>query len=226
MIRLKSQKLTLKYAIGEIILIFIGITVAIWFNNWNEARKLKKVEINTLIELKKAFQQDHADIKDNIKGYASRAELYESIIYHLENKIPFNDTLQQELQYMRGITTFLPTMGPYETLKSRGLELISNNELRLKISKIYEYQYTRIVNAESLHHQHRLDYLKPEIIDKLDLSKKLQPLDYKALKNDFKFKQIIYWALLINQDLANAYKWIASEVELLIKDLETEINRL
>ncbi len=31
----------LKYAIGEIILIVIGILIALQINNWNEARKLK-----------------------------------------------------------------------------------------------------------------------------------------------------------------------------------------
>ncbi|WP_262910644.1 hypothetical protein [Psychroserpens luteolus] len=27
-----------KYAFGELLLIFLGITIAIWFNNWNETK--------------------------------------------------------------------------------------------------------------------------------------------------------------------------------------------
>ena len=40
-----------KYAIGEIILVMIGILLALQVNNWNEARKLQK-EINTYLNQK------------------------------------------------------------------------------------------------------------------------------------------------------------------------------
>jgi hypothetical protein len=32
---------TFKYAVQEILLVFIGISIAIQANNWNESRKLK-----------------------------------------------------------------------------------------------------------------------------------------------------------------------------------------
>ena len=34
----------LRYAIGEIFLIFVGITLALWFNNWNDQRRLRELE--------------------------------------------------------------------------------------------------------------------------------------------------------------------------------------
>ena len=42
----------LRYAIGEILLVVIGILIALQVNNWNEVHKLKKVEIKILNELK------------------------------------------------------------------------------------------------------------------------------------------------------------------------------
>jgi len=41
-----------KYAIGEIVLVVIGILIALSINNWNEARKEKIQEIKILGELK------------------------------------------------------------------------------------------------------------------------------------------------------------------------------
>lgn len=35
----------LKYAIGEIILVVIGILIALQINNWNEARKIQAQEL-------------------------------------------------------------------------------------------------------------------------------------------------------------------------------------
>jgi len=49
---LRNKKLNLKYIIGEILLLFIGINLAIWFNNWNSSKKInedKKIAINKII---------------------------------------------------------------------------------------------------------------------------------------------------------------------------------
>ncbi len=44
-----------KYAIGEIILVVIGISIAISINNWNEAQKNKTVEQQLLTSLLQEF---------------------------------------------------------------------------------------------------------------------------------------------------------------------------
>jgi hypothetical protein len=41
-----------KYAIGEIILVVIGILIALQINNWNELRKIKVSEQDILTNLK------------------------------------------------------------------------------------------------------------------------------------------------------------------------------
>jgi hypothetical protein len=42
----------LKYAIGEIVPVVIGILIALSINNWNEDRKLMAVEFNILKGIK------------------------------------------------------------------------------------------------------------------------------------------------------------------------------
>ena len=39
-----------KYAIGEILLVMIGILLALQVNNWNEERKLKRTEILIILQ--------------------------------------------------------------------------------------------------------------------------------------------------------------------------------
>ena len=49
----KNKTLNLKYIIGEILLLFIGINLAIWFNNWNSSKKInedKQIAISKIIE--------------------------------------------------------------------------------------------------------------------------------------------------------------------------------
>jgi len=42
-----------KYAIGEIVLVVIGILIALQINNWNEESKNKTFELKMLSEVKK-----------------------------------------------------------------------------------------------------------------------------------------------------------------------------
>lgn len=49
----KNNRLNLKYIFGEILLLFIGINLAIWFNNWNKSKEInedKKIAISKIIE--------------------------------------------------------------------------------------------------------------------------------------------------------------------------------
>ena len=49
----QNRNLNLKYIFGEILLLFIGINLAIWFNNWNASKKIneeKKVAISKITE--------------------------------------------------------------------------------------------------------------------------------------------------------------------------------
>lgn len=49
----RNGGLNLKYIIGEVLLLFIGINLAIWFNNWNSSKKStndKEVAISKIVE--------------------------------------------------------------------------------------------------------------------------------------------------------------------------------
>lgn len=45
----------LLYAIGEIVLVVIGILIALSINNWNENKKTKAKEVNVLEEIKRSL---------------------------------------------------------------------------------------------------------------------------------------------------------------------------
>lgn len=48
-----NRKVNLKYIIGEILLLFIGINLAIWFNNWNASKETnedKRIALSKIIE--------------------------------------------------------------------------------------------------------------------------------------------------------------------------------
>ena len=55
-----------KYAIGEILLVVIGILIALQINNWNEHRKSLQDQKATIASLKLEFQKNLVDLQGNM----------------------------------------------------------------------------------------------------------------------------------------------------------------
>ena len=62
----------LKYAIGEILLVVVGILIALSINNWNEERKKQELEIEILSEILNNLITDLVDHQKNISFIESR----------------------------------------------------------------------------------------------------------------------------------------------------------
>ena len=73
------------YAIGEILLIMIGIFLAIQVNNWNEERKSKIIERNALISLKDEFQKNKIDLQEHIQWKQDVRDQWDTFLSTISN---------------------------------------------------------------------------------------------------------------------------------------------
>ncbi len=72
-----------KYAIGEIILVVIGILIALQINNWNENRKAEKIELTYLIRLKNDLEKDTLYLENKIQYFkGERAKNYQFVHHY------------------------------------------------------------------------------------------------------------------------------------------------
>lgn len=127
-----------KYAIGEIILVMVGILLALQVNNWNEQRKNNSYELKLLEQLKKDLVLNSNDLKGNIelqqKGIASAQLLLDGF----KNNLPYHDSLLVHFANSGIWTKFIVNEGAYKTIESKGLDIISNLELRELIFTVFE----------------------------------------------------------------------------------------
>jgi hypothetical protein len=70
-----------KYAIGEIILVVIGILIALQINGWNEDRKSTNAEVKALKELLIEFKINH---KDFMRVYEIKKQALDSVHSYLD----------------------------------------------------------------------------------------------------------------------------------------------
>jgi len=126
----------LRYAIGEIILVVIGILIALQVNNWNENQKQKKRETiylqNLSIDLKKQIQRQdiYIDFEDII------IEDCKAIVAHYEQNNGFKkmdsifpkiNDLSTRITFTNANTTLL------EMINSGEINIIDNESLKKEL---------------------------------------------------------------------------------------------
>ncbi len=128
----------LKYAIGEIVLVVIGILIALSINNWNEYRKETNFEQKILRELKSDFVYNESELNSNIIKSSKLASNGDSLLNLF--KLPKDEVNPIDFfKYTRslgGYSTFSPSNGALNALISSGnLYIIKNDSLRMYLSR-------------------------------------------------------------------------------------------
>ena len=128
------------YAVGEIFLVVIGILIALQINNWNEAKKKEILEITMLQELVVALERDSSLVADYFEPRMQVKELaIDTLLAAIEEEEFVNrDRLHSLYSRLNVDFSYRFNAGPYEAIKSNGLDLISNKSLRESVSGMYE----------------------------------------------------------------------------------------
>ena len=144
-----------KYAIGEIILVVIGILIALQINNWNESRKERIKEKAYLTRLKEDLISDKKAIELNTNFYNDVFIAGSLVLSNLEGEedvITSNWDILVAYFHASQIWPMLMQSSTYEELKSSGeLSLIQNVTLRNRLpfyhgNGLRRYQQTMGIN--------------------------------------------------------------------------------
>jgi len=97
----------LKYAIGEIVLVVIGILIALQINNWNEERKAKLSENATLRNFVQDLRSDSSSFSINLNIFkdinALHQQLYEIGVKGIDTIFPERTGFIRRLPYYNPI---------------------------------------------------------------------------------------------------------------------------
>ncbi|MFC3880480.1 DUF6090 family protein [Algoriphagus namhaensis] len=136
-----------KYAIGEIVLVVIGILIALQINNWNENRKDRIIEKEILTELIATTKSNHESLLKGLKSWESTTKSLNLIIQIIDQRLPYADSLAgyfKEAHRKRGNNLNGLNFSGYKSLENRGYHLIRNPELRKEIINLFEQRLSRL----------------------------------------------------------------------------------
>ncbi len=145
---MKTFKNNWKNYLFEFLSIFIGVTVAFALNNWGENRRDSIAETKILTEIKNGLQLDLFDVEQNIKGHQKGIETCHYFRQLIEDPNFKTDSVALNYFYLLRDFISIQNKSGYESLKSRGLNLIKNDSLRFEIISLYDFYYEVIEKLE------------------------------------------------------------------------------
>ena len=191
----------LKYALGEIVLVMIGILLALQINNWNNDRIERKLETNILSEILVNLEKDVINLNSKIELNEKHMVFNATVLEHLEQKTPLTDSLRLSYRRLIGRGTFEPITVAYENLKSKGIDLIHNDSLRIAISELYDFKYFYITEDLRADYEHVKNFHMSEVFKNVRTTRKdgrqtsAEPANLEEAQNNTYFHEALKQAL-------------------------------
>ncbi|MCC1485666.1 DUF6090 family protein [Winogradskyella immobilis] len=204
-----------KYAIGEIILVVIGILIALSINNWNEDRKTKTYEKQVYTQIYKDIKADSLNLSLVINFYKQKDTLMNRILHDSVPSIAY-DTINNKNQFTFPYGIRLITNSDNVTNTKKGYQLfktfntigIESDSLSFSIEDYYSkaiinenYEEVRNATDRNIAEFQQKDwFLDLAVNHKLNLDY----LDYINNSRDFKIRVFDYQLFAIknyNRDL-------------------------
>lgn len=223
-----DRSLKWRYAFGELILIVAGVMIALAASDWNEGRQLRQQEVALLAEIRSGLLTDLSAFESGLQT----ARAAESQIVSLQNMLgttpPYDAAMDELFGAVYGMRSIQLNTASYDTLKSFGLYLVSDDQLRLGIARIYDYHYDRIDSINRVEVEINLEVFRPYYLENfrdIRFRESATPRDYNKIISDTYYRNLVDYrlsTLRVNQ--IEPYAETIEEIEIVMKMLDRELG--
>ncbi len=218
------------YAIGEIILVVIGILIALGINNNNQYKKNRKIEFTVLQKMTDDLKKDSLSFSNLLAREMAFDKDIDSIYLWLDEQNESNlFKIVPKMESLGSSSIFYPNTGTYDEATSSGLfNNIINDSLR---SEIFDYYRSVLNNKNDIVTNHyQMNQIVPELSNIIFGSRQvtqmvtgwdnpnLETLTINSLYKNYKFYKILVWRK------ANSGYLIGNWSELQEKSLKLQEN--
>lgn len=240
----------LKYAVGEIVLVVLGILIALQINNWNEKKKAIAQEVTILKNIQEDILLDTLDIRFNINYHrkfmadekklldflrSDRSEPMDTINFANALSVPLIVSLHKS---------------SFENLVNNDVGIMTNNDLKKNISRFYDFfhngiekiendldpydtyttklpfflKYFRLENSATNLKTYEFDsreYFQPDLIHE-----NFEMKNATEIKLDEGFKIVLSESIFFTQVKISFYEDMLDRTKELSGEIEDELNKL
>jgi hypothetical protein len=181
-------------AVAEVFLIVIGILLALAASDWAEQRQEREREREILGEIREALVEDVAGVDSVLAVKRLQRDRVTSLLAHIAGGGGYADSLDASFGASYGLRPVALNRAAFESLKSQGLDLVSDSELRSAIARVYERTYPSLEQGMELERNIVLAAMRPHYLRRfrdLRFNQSATPLDYDDLVRDQEYINLL-----------------------------------
>ncbi|NVK84250.1 MAG: hypothetical protein HWE21_08015 [Cytophagia bacterium] len=201
MIRKPNFKLNWKYALGELALIFVGITLAVAFQNWNEDRRLASNKLTYYKNLVIDIEKDNAQLETLLLSIDEHNRFYRRVDSLVATDNSSGEKFEQMLSYFVNdffLFEFFPNTDTFDDLIASGNIKILDPEIRFELTTLSNL-HTKYRRYESGNNQGYLD-LSARLYEMTQVFDRNQAWSEFLPKPDEKAKTIFFNLIRFTED--------------------------
>ena len=172
----------LVYALGEIILVVLGILIALQINNWNEQNKNRIFEKEILSLINENLSRDSILLTEEYQKAVLANQITDSILNRVNQGI-FDETLNLWMGKVIRFERFKSQSSGFEVLKSKGIDHLSVQKLKVDLINYYDEILFKVYQSnsdvEGSFNEDWIPLAKKEFSD-FDYDDRMEPIDLKA----------------------------------------------
>ena len=224
----------LKYAIGEIVLVVIGILIALSINNWNDYRKDRIEEKNLYKTLIRSLNNDLIDVRDksvilDSAISAQRIFITNNSFESISSKYPFSEIRDLINRVGQTSKSFVPNISIYnKIMQNNQIDLIQSDVLQMQIMALYDRAYWEYKDLDASLENQYLAGINRNFFGNIShrvimnnftaLREDESRENYDALKKDC--REIYFLSLSVKRSMFNCEQ----EIEVLLESLNNELK--
>jgi hypothetical protein len=156
-----TQRIPWKRLSVEAAAIVVSILLAFAIDAWWEDRNERIEEAEILGQFLITLDEDIRELEIKISVFKKMIDGITEIVSHIESQRPYEDRLTSLFSSCVGWEIYTPNSGPYEALKSKGLDLIQNQELRMNLIDYYERKRLTVVTTSEENRRYNMEAAIP-----------------------------------------------------------------
>jgi hypothetical protein len=215
----------LVYAIGEVLLVVIGILIALQVNNWNNESARKDSEIDILQEINRNLSINVSELSAEISKQEGMISTINLIMEQIKNDIPPHDSMGLRYASVAWGENFKIANSAFENLKTSGFNLVSSDTLRRNIIQLFNVSYDGM--AVMFQEVQVAEYanISPLYIRHIEYDEDGNAIvnDFEDLKNDREFTNMLSSRRVWKKDLINMFELLIKETQQLSKMIDQEL---
>lgn len=227
---IKINTIDWKTKLAELLMIVAGILIASWLSNWNQNVNDRRAELQLLREMRVALA---GDIDDNTTDYEFFKAGQDHLI-QLDEAIkkgePYSPRLDSLFGVLMGTRVLQANTGPYEVLRTRGFDLLTNDSLRSRIVHYYgtnvPFMNMRYARVDGFVQNFSAPYYFKHFTGVARGVTTAVPVSYEFVSHDPEFRNLVSWGLGDLDIMVTSYVISLQEGHQLLNSIDRHVREL